>query len=249
MSATLLAHRRRALKPGRMSLTSLDRPHCRHEPGRPYAGPRTIARAGHVPLAPRTSHRSIRSPQAPAHPLRPVPTGQLREASTSFTLSPPASSLTQQARAQRQCADSLTALPAKVGPGERRDPAHERHGRPHSPIWSSEIRVPCPPGPGMSRYQNSGSQSAAGARGPRRGGREGAPPGCSAAWTATATSCAVSASTRMSRRRQGRDRCHRARSPRGTVEETVLARLVDTHSQRLLRRSPGGARPVRSSAE
>ena len=55
------------------------------------------------------------------------------------------------------------------------------------------------PGPGMSRYQDSGSQPAAGPRGPRRGGRDGAPD-WSAAWTMTATSCAVSASMTMFRR-------------------------------------------------
>jgi hypothetical protein len=44
----------------------------------------------------------------------------------------------------------------------------------------------------MSRHQDSGSQLAAGPRGPRPGGREGAP-AWSAAWTAAA-SCAVSAS-------------------------------------------------------
>ena len=37
---------------------------------------------------------------------------------------------------------------------------------PYSPIWSSEPG--CLAGPGMSRYQNSGSQSAAGARRARR---------------------------------------------------------------------------------
>ena len=45
----------------------------------------------------------------------------------------------------------------------------------------------CLPGPGMSRYQNSGSQSAAGTCRPRRGARDGAP-AWSAAWTAAATS-------------------------------------------------------------
>jgi len=48
-------------------------------------------------------------------------------------------------------------------------------------------------------YQNSGSQPAAGTRGPRRDGREGAP-AWSVAWTAAATSCAVSASMAMLRR-------------------------------------------------
>jgi hypothetical protein len=53
-------------------------------------------------------------------------------------------------------------------------------------------------------------------------------------------------------------RCHPRNSPRrlpclmvtsGTVEETVLVRLLDTPDlQRLLRRSPSGARPVRGSA-
>src|SRR5260370_21819946 len=51
----------------------------------------------------------------------------------------------------------------------------------------------------MGRYQNSGSQPAAGARRPRRGGRDGVPT-WSAVWTAAATSCAVSASIAMFRR-------------------------------------------------
>jgi hypothetical protein len=55
----------------------------------------------------------------------------------------------------------------------------------------------------MSRYQNSGSQSAAGLRRPRRGGWDGAP-GWSAAWTAAATSRAVSASMTMFRRSKTR---------------------------------------------
>ena len=99
------------------------------------------------------------------------------------------------------------------------------------------------------------------------GGRDGAP-AWSAAWTAAATSCAVSASMTMFRRSSTRrttcPACGGAScgpmvagqgpvasgsvTP-GTVEETVLARLLDTpHLQRLLRRSPGGACPVRGSA-
>ena len=54
------------------------------------------------------------------------------------------------------------------------------------------------PGKQMSD-QNSGSQSAAGTRGPRRGGLAGVP-AWSAAWTAAATSCAVSASMTTFRR-------------------------------------------------
>ena len=46
----------------------------------------------------------------------------------------------------------------------------------------------------MSRYQNSGSQSAPGTRRLRRGGREGAPT-WSAAWTAAATSSSVQRTT------------------------------------------------------
>ncbi len=122
------------------------------------------------------------------------------------------------------------------------------------------------PGPGMSRHQNSGSQSVAGTRRPRRGGRDGAP-AWSAAWTAAATSCAVSASMTMFRRsRTRRTTCPACGGAScgpmvagegpvasgsvtpGTVEETVLARLPDTPDlQRLLRRSPGGARPVQGS--
>jgi hypothetical protein len=87
--------------------------------------------------------------------------------------------------------------------------------------------------PGMSRYQNSGSQSAAGTRRPRRGGRVGAPV-WSAAWTAAATSRAVSASMTMFRRSSMRrttcPACGGAScgpmtgsvTP-GTVEETNLA--------------------------
>jgi len=113
--------------------------------------------------------------------------------------------------------------------------------------------------PGMSRYQNSGSQSAAGTRRPRRGGRVGAPV-WSAAWTAAATSRAVSASMTMFRRSSMRrttcPACGGAScgpmtgsvTP-GTVEETNLARLPDTPDlQRLLQRSPGGSRPVRGPA-
>jgi hypothetical protein len=126
----------------------------------------------------------------------------------------------------------------------------------------------------MSRYQNSGSQPAARTRGPRRGGRDGAP-AWSTAWTAAATSCAVSASMTMFRwsstRRTTCPACGGAScgpmvpgqgpvasafrgigagsvTP-GTEEETVLVRLLDTPDlQRLLRRSPGGARPVRDPA-
>ena len=112
----------------------------------------------------------------------------------------------------------------------------------------------------MSRYQNSGSQSAAGTRRPRRGGREGVL-AWSAAWTAAATSCAVSASMTMFRRsRTRRTTCPACGGAScgpmvagsvtpGTVEETVLVRLPDTPDlQRLLRRSPGGTRPVRGPA-
>ena len=61
------------------------------------------------------------------------------------------------------------------------------HGRRHSGavrfpvIWQLQSR-----GVQAMPSQNSGSQSAAGTRGPRRGGREGLP-AWSAAWTAAAT--------------------------------------------------------------
>ena len=112
------------------------------------------------------------------------------------------------------------------------------------------------PGPGMSRYQNSGSEPAAGTRAPRRGGREGAPT-WSAAWTAAATSCAVSGSTAMFRRSSTR----RTTCPTcggtgaglvtpGTVEETPPAGLMDTPALRhLLRQPSGGVGLVRAAVD
>jgi hypothetical protein len=101
-------------------------------------------------------------------------------------------------------------------------------------------------------HQDSGSQPAAGTCGPPLGGREGAP-AWSAAWTAAATSSAVSASMTMFRRSSmRRTTCPACRgascgpvaagegpvasgsvTPR-TVEETVLARLLDTPNLRRL---------------
>ena len=114
----------------------------------------------------------------------------------------------------------------------------------------------------MSRGQNSGSHPAAGARGPRRRGRD-CVSAWSAAWTAAATTCAVSASMTMFRRSSTRRTTCPARGgascgwmaagegpvasgsvTSGTVEEMVLARLLDTPDlQRLLQRSPGGRLP------
>ena len=42
----------------------------------------------------------------------------------------------------------------------------------HSRQYGVASQGACLPGPGVSRYQNNGSQPAAGTRGPRRGGRE-----------------------------------------------------------------------------
>ena len=72
-----------------------------------------------------------------------------------------------------------------------------------SPSAAAGSQAALPSSPGMSRYQSSGSQSAAGTRRARRGDREGVP-AWSAAWTAAAMSRAVSASMTMFRRSRTR---------------------------------------------
>ena len=105
---------------------------------------------------------------------------------------------------------------------------------------SRPLRRPLVSWSGHGRYQNSGSHPATGTRAPRRGGREGAP-AWGAAWTA-ATSCAVSVSMMMVQRSGTRQTTCPACGgigaglvTPGTVEETVLVRLLDTPEiQRLL---------------
>ena len=72
-----------------------------------------------------------------------------------------------------------------------------------SPSAAAGSQAALPSSPGMSRYQSSGSQAAAGTRRARRGDREGVP-AWSAAWTAAAMSRAVSASMTMLRRSRTR---------------------------------------------
>jgi hypothetical protein len=110
--------------------------------------------------------------------------------------------------------------------------------------------------PSMSRYQNSGSQSASGTRRPRRGGREGVP-ARSAAWTAADDLpgmwwCVLRADGDGARTGGIGYRCHPRNPPHrlpclmvtsGTVEETVLVRLLDTPDLRHLyddHRAPPG---------